>query len=481
MKKIEHEFLIMATVFVLLFASCSKQLNVYPTTSEVDGKVIKDLQSAKTALNGVYYRLANAGFDNNQNPSILWVNVNEGTPSELSGLFTYPYGGSEIADHTYQSTSYTVSDLWVYGMNIVNAANGFLKNIEPVMAIPAKDKNALIAEVKFLRAYANIGLLAYFGQYDEPSSKYGIVLRKDFVTADNISQPRSSVKETYDLILSDLDEAIEGLPQLNTANYYADVWAAKLLKARFLMIRNQPTDKQTVIELCENIINQSPYQLEDSYQQLFWSKGLESKEVMLGIHPYAQDIFKYNNYIYYNQDVGTDLMVDLFKDDPRGQWILQPKPNRYMGGSMQVFTKYYSGNVVQAVPSATSSVSYALRLTEAYLLEAEAITESGGNLDKAKTLLKAVMKKSGVIDFSAIDNANSASALQVQVIKEEMRNFVGEAGQDWFALRRLPFETIKNLVPSIGSKTLLVLPIPQDEMKRNSGLKGMQNPGYGGL
>ncbi|UAY55206.1 RagB/SusD family nutrient uptake outer membrane protein [Arachidicoccus terrestris] len=480
MKKLEHIFLILGMIFVLLLNSCSKQLNVYPTTSEVDGKVIKDLQSAKTTLNGIYYRFANAGFDNNQNPSVLWVGVNEGIPSELSGLFTYPYGGSEITDHTYQSSSYAIGSVWQYGMNIVNAANGFLKNIEPAASITAEDKKVLQAEAKFLRAYANIILLAYFGQYDDPSSEYGIILRTDFVTADNISQPRSSVQEAYNLILADLDEAIAVLPDVNTDNYYANIWAAKLLKARVLMIKNNSADKLSVIELCEDIINNSPYELEKSYQQLFWSKGLESNEVILGIHPYSQDIYKYNNYIYYNQNVGTDLMLKLFKNDPRGSWILRPKPNNYMGGNMQVFTKYYSGSVIQAVPTASSSVSYALRLTEAYLLEAEAITESGGNLDNARVLLKTVMEKSGVTNFTQIDNAKSASQLQLEVIKEEMRNFVGEAGQDWFALRRLPFETIKEMVPSIGNKTQLILPIPQEEMKRNSALRGMQNPGYGG-
>ena len=147
----------------------------------------------------------------------------------------------------------------------------------------------------------------------------------------------------------------------------------------------------------------------------------------------------------------------------------------------QVFTKYYSGDSVSnPVPTNNSSVSYALRLSEAYLLEAEAITESGGDLSKAKELLKTVEEKSGVTDFSQINSAGSASALQKLVIEEEMRNFVGEAGQDWFAFRRLPFATIQAMAPTIKTKDLLILPIPQEEINRNSGLKGMQNPGYGG-
>jgi hypothetical protein len=57
-----------------------------------------------------------------------------------------------------------------------------------------------------------------------------------------------------------------------------------------------------------------------------------------------------------------------------------------------------------------------------------------------------------------------------------MRNFVGEAGQDWFAIRRLPFATLQSLIPSIGAKEQLVLPIPKTELTQNG--KMIQNPGF---
>lgn len=481
MKNIPYKLHIIAAALVLLFSACSKQLNVYPTTSEVDGNVIKDLQSAKTTLNGVYYQFANAGFDNNQNPSIVWSAIHEVIGSELSGMFTYPYGGSDITEHLYQSSSSSISGIWSYGMGIVNAANGFLKNLDPVTTIGAADKIALQAEAKFLRAFANATLLFYYGQYGDPSSAYGIVLRKEFITTKNINHARSTVKETYDFILADLDDAIQSLPDQNSANIYANVWAAKLLKARVLMVRNQAADRTAVIELCQDIIQNSPYQLAASYKDLFWNKGLQSTEVILGVQPYDQDIYKYSLYMDYNSVVGTDLMIDLFKNDPRGYWIMQAVDNTSMGGQMQVITKYYDGNPEHPTPTANSSVSYAFRLTEAYLLEAEAITQSGGDLSEAKALLTSVLAKAGVTDFSEVNSTSSAAALQLLIIKEEMKNFVGESGQDWLAVRRLPFATLQKLLPSIGTKDLLVLPIPQEEMKRNSGLKGMQNPGYGQL
>jgi len=57
-----------------------------------------------------------------------------------------------------------------------------------------------------------------------------------------------------------------------------------------------------------------------------------------------------------------------------------------------------------------------------------------------------------------------------------MKSFVGEAGQDWFALRRLPFATVQGLLPSIIDQHLLLLPIPDAEIISNDKIK--QNPNY---
>src|ERR1022692_542511 len=91
-------------LFILLgssFGACNKQLNVYPTTSEVDGNIITDSKSASTALNGVYYRFAAGGTDNNSVPSTTWYLINEEIPSQLSGMLSYTNGGGGLDEHTY--------------------------------------------------------------------------------------------------------------------------------------------------------------------------------------------------------------------------------------------------------------------------------------------------------------------------------------------------------------------------------------------
>lgn len=463
----------------LLFAACNKQLNVLPTTTEVDGDVITDVQSARTTLNGVYYRFANAGADYNSIPITQWYQVQEGMPSELAGLITYPYGGSEVTDHTFNATSLEVTFIWNYGYNLVNAANGFLKNVQPVTSIEGSVKQQMIAEAKFLRAFGNATLLLYYGQYYDPGSQYGIILRNEFVTAGSINLPRSSVADSYTSIIGDLDSAIAFLPSENSEKYYANVWAAKLLKARVLINRGTAEDYSAVIALTKDIIANSPFSLEENVKDIFLTKGLSSNEVMLGIQPYTKGgSAKYSEYLYYNDYVGSDSLKSLLNNDPRNAWMYKTIQNPYYGGDEYVITKYYPGSVTDPTPDPITDYSYAFRLTEAYLLEAEALISSGGDMDEAKTLLKEVMKHAGFTGFSAVDAASTKDALQLLIVKEEMKNFVAEGGQDWLAVRRLPLVTLQQLIPVIKDKNQLILPIPESEITANGQLAGKQNPGY---
>lgn len=458
--------------------ACNKQLNVYPTTTEVDGNIINDNKSATTALNGVYYQFAAGGVDQNNVLSSLWYNVNELIPSQLSGMFSYVFGGGGLDVHNYNAESTGIDAVWNNAYAIVNTANGFLQNIAPANAQKIGGKEQMIAEATFLRAFGNSQLLLYYGQYYDTTSAYGIILRNDPVAPANLYLPRVSVGVAYDSILSDLDRAIPDLPNTNTGGiWYANVWAAKLLKARVLINRGSVADLAQVISITNDIITNGPFSLEANVQDLFWTKGLTSNEVILGIAPYPNQNLNWTSYISYDLYGPNALATQLFNGDPRSSWYIQTVNAAY--GTFPALTKYYPGSITDIAPTAITENNYAFRLTEAYLLEAEALVGSGGSLNDAGALLKIVMGHAGITDFTAVDAAvagNSASDLQLLVVEEEMKSFVGEAGQDWFAVRRLPFATLQTLLPSVKVKTLLVLPIPQAEMLANSMIK--QNPGY---
>jgi hypothetical protein len=470
-------------LFALLVLSsalgaCKKELNVFPTTREVDGNVITDQNSAMVVLNGVYYRFADAGFDRNNVPSIKWTDLNEDFASELSGGLINSGGDDKVYtfEFTASNNTYLADGIWNYGYGIVNAANGFIKNVVPAAGVPGAAKTEMLAEAKFLRAYANSELLLYYGQYNDPSSNYGIILRNEFLTADNINLPRSTVAATYTSILGDLDAAIAGLPAQNTAIYYANVSDAKLLKARVLMNRGASGDYAQVITLTNDIITNSPFKLDDSLKNIFLTEGFSSPEVMLAVQPYPNQTYKFLNNQYYNQYIVSDSLVSLLKTDGRSQWMYKSVNSPY-NGPINELTKYYSGDPLNVVQTPLSENCYAFRLSEAYLLEAEAIALSGGSLSTAKTLLEAVMTRAGAgaQELAAVAAANTPAALQLLIVEEDLRNFAFENGVDWFALRRLPFPLVQKLNPNIKLASQMILPIPYSEISHNPVI---QNPGY---
>lgn len=464
--------LLMLLLMGLFSGNCKKQLNGFPSNDNVDGNIITNQQTAQVVLNGVYYRFANAGVDGVL--STQWSAINEHFPSELAGSLSVR-GFDSISTLTFSADFYLIDPIWVYGYNLVNAANGFIKNAAPVTSIPGAAKQQMMAEARFLKAFGNSNLLFYFGQYNDISSKYGIVLRDTFTIAASVNLPRSGVAAAYTSIVDDLDVAIRGLPALNSAIYYANASDAKLLKARVLMNRGAAGDYDQVISLTNDIITNGPFALEDSVKDIFLTNGFASKEVMLAIQPYSNESYKWFFYVE-NSWVATDNFINLLANDARNKWVYKTIVGRF--SSTRQLTKYYTGNPSEPVQTPLSNNCYAFRLSEAYLLEAEAMALSNGDITTAKTLLKTVLSHAGAgsEEFAAVDSAVTPAALQVEIVKEYLRNFVIENGTDWLALRRLPFATIQQLNRNIKDPSRLLLPIPSSEINLNNSI--IQNPGY---
>lgn len=476
---------ILAVFAASLLWSCKKELNVFPTTSEVDGNVIVDTKSASTVLNGVYYRFANSGVDNNSIPSVKWTDINEIMPSEFCNTINSVGGDDGVYTLKFNPASNGPSEVWTYGYQLVNAANGFIANVAPVNNIPSATKKQMIAEAKFLRAFGNEQLLLYFGQYYDPASKYGIILRNEFVNSTNIDLPRSTVAQTYTAIIADLEAAIPDLPKVNTTAYYANASAAKLLEARVLINRGAPGDYAKVISLTDDVIANGGFKLEKNLKDIFLSKGFSSTEVILGVQPFPTENYKYKNNQYYGSYQASDTLVNLLVNDPRKQWIYRDDNGGtiYGGyyGDTRELTKFYSGDTGNPVQTPLSETCYAFRLTEAYLLEAEAKALSSTDLPGARAYLDTVETHAGITDKSNIYAASNAMELQTLIVKEEIKNFFDENGADWFALRRLGIsgstpniKAIQAIQPALKIVSQLIMPIPNSEISTNGNV--IQNP-----
>jgi len=451
--------------------SCKKDLGKLPENAKVDGNTILDQRTSEIALNGVYYRFAHVDAGTN---TTKWFS-HEVIPGMCAGFLGYGYGPDGAEENSYANSSY-VDMYWEQCYQLINAANGVIHGVEglPDNAFDNNRKKEILAEARFLRAYGHFKLLSYYGEWFDKKSALGALLRTDFVTLSNIQKKRSTVKESYDLIFEDVNYAVANAAATRP-NYYVSKWVAMALKLRVLMSYGDYAQAATV---AGDIIQNSPYKLEPKVKDLFYMKGLKSTEVMLGIQPQQnQESYYYNLSSQYYPGasslyVAKKKLKDLLEGDPRQSWLIgsdnDGEPDTYF------FLKYIPEGTKATVVSETA---YAFRLTEVYLLRAEAIVRAGGSTTDAKALVKEVMQHAGVTDFSAIDNASSTDELLKQLYFETAKSLTGEDGQEWMALLRFPLATITQLKPEIKSSIQYIFPVPHNEFMQNP-MFGDQNKGY---
>lgn len=473
-----------------LLTSCSDELNELPTQSKVDGNLVVDQKSAVVALNGIYYTYAMCGTDNYSVKSTGCSRFYELMSADLAGTCIYYQGPYILEQHNPITLGTYGSYFWSSFYSTVNAANAVIGQVSdaPDIYFVGNKKNEILGEAHAMRALAFYNLLRYFGYSWDINSPYGLILRTIQSTATTLPLKRSSVKESYDQIISDLDFAIANAPATNES-YYMSKWAAMALKARVLMMRGQGSDYSDAATLCSDIINNGPYALEENYEDIFHTKGLSSSEVIFGIQPKENQSDVFEAYYYRNsaQYLPTDNMVALYEGDPRLEKMYVAQPTMQIGfnedGSYYIYyenkyaickhinpTKFVADNIEES--------QYQIRLSEVYLLRAEALARTG-KIAEAGTLLKTVMQKAGITDFSAVDAATSQEAMMKQIFNEAIKNLSFECGLEHDLMLRFPESITLAFNPIYEEQQYNIFGIPTDEFKYNNELTASdQNPGY---
>ena len=478
------------TPFFLTVTGCSDQLNELPSQSKVDGNLVVDQRSAMVALNGIYYTFAMCGTDYYDVKSTRCSQWYEIIPADFAGTAIYYQGAYLLETHNAISLSRYGSYLWDSFFGTLNAANTVIDQVgdAPDSYFTGNKKNEILGEAYAMRALSFYNILRFYGYSWDVNSPYGVILRTKQSKATTLPLERSNVKDTYEQIISDLDFAIANAPAQNEP-YYMTSWAAKALKARVLMMRGQGNDYQDAATLCADIINNGPYALEDNYADIFHVKGLKSAEVIFGIQPKENQSDVKESYYYRNsaQYFPTDNLLALYENDPRKEQMFKGEPAEQIGirddGSYYIYydDKYTICKHINPLTFATDELEetqYQIRLSEVYLLRAEALARTG-NLTEAGSLLKTVMSKAGITDFSAVDAATTQEAMMQQIFNEGIKNLSFECGLEHDLMLRFPESITLKFNPAYAQKEYNVFAIPSDEFKYNNKLtEADQNPGF---
>lgn len=265
-KMIKRSFLYRYSLQMLLFAgtgltllpACkrSEYLNPQPSTLITDVDAFSTAERIQAQVNGIYFRLKAGDFLG----SFYFV-----ASEARAGDFISTNLNAAAAATTYQlltvTTTEEVQEIWEDGYQAINAANVFIDGMNNGGTAVVGDALAsnYIAEARLVRAVAYYYLLQLYAQpyANGAGSKPGLPLR---LTGNNNSGSydlkRSTVKETYDQILEDLNFAEQNLPDnysapmLNTTRAHKNTAIALKTKVYLSM-----QDYQNVILEANKIVS----------------------------------------------------------------------------------------------------------------------------------------------------------------------------------------------------------------------------------
>ena len=223
MKKIAIVALAAAATFI---TSCDIERMPYDKYTE--DKIMEDKDAAvDVLLNGCYAKLKTASEHLHYCGEFPGDNVCKDKPT------TNPFGTYFTYQHTVNNGG--LSTVWNSAYNIISQTSSLMKMINEN---ESPELNQKLGEAYYMRGMMYFYLCRVFGRpyYQEPEKNLGVPIVNGMPEdMDNLDLPdRSSVKDTYEQVLSDLKKAEELMSDFKSPAY-ASKYAAQALLAKVYM------------------------------------------------------------------------------------------------------------------------------------------------------------------------------------------------------------------------------------------------------
>jgi|MDTD01.1.fsa_nt_gb starch-binding outer membrane protein, SusD/RagB family len=237
---------IIAIIVAISSVSCKKMLEIEPEGATLEEDAINSPEDLVPVLNAIYDVAANTMGGRTQLFNDLLSDDQANPPSNNDY--------QEIYNRAVLFFNGTTKNVYTDLYRIVNRANVIAYQLDRFPNADAQLRQKLLAESRFLRALAHFETVKLWAQpygYTSDNSHPGIVIR---TTPTTEPKARASVKEVYDLIISDLEYAVNNLPTTN--GNYADKQAAQAMLASVYFQMNRFAD---AAQLANDVINTGKY------------------------------------------------------------------------------------------------------------------------------------------------------------------------------------------------------------------------------
>ncbi len=452
-------------IIALSISSCKKFVEIDPPINQItSASAFSTDATATAAIVGIYSRLSQSGIIKDITPySSMYadelINYAEGNASEFTK--------SELT----LANSPALNALWSAGYQNIYPANLAIEKLSQSESLSPAVKTSLSAEAKFLRAYLYLQLSNLFG--DLP-----LVEQSNYTQTSEL--PRTPRAQLLRFIISDLQEAATILTdRIDPEKIRANRWSAKALLARAYLYDGQ---YQLAEKAASEVIESNKYSLVSDLNKVFLKN---STEAILQLYPTQANQNTLDGPSFLpatNAEMPkyflTSSLLSAFEagDLRRTAWI-----------SSRIFlgqTYYYPSKYKVINSGVLTEYQTILRLSELYLIRAEALIRQG-QIPAGIQDLNTIRKRARAGATSSLPNPlpdvvpslNQTEAL-LAVEKERRIELMNEMGHRWIDLKRTgrADPLLSALKPASWKKYALNWPLPDEQLRLNPSLT--QNEGY---
>jgi len=463
--------LTLVSLSALLGTSCQKEtLDQKPQASLDASTAIKDASSLTAATLGIY-----SGFQSGNYYGLRYFAFADLYADNMSHVGTFP-SFATIANKQILPDNTELGSMWNSMYSTINRANTVIAAIPSISDLSVVKDNVL-AETRILRANVYFDLIRYWGGSKTGFNQAGgvgvpLVLTPTLVEADAMPKPRATEAAVMGQVITDLDFAI-GVSTFGNTNVAGRVGKdyAKALRARVALYMG---DYATAQNYATELIGSSRYLLTAGadYKNIWALKNTKESLWEIQYEPTNSNsiaFFYYTTATGGRNEISTSSGLNTAHEAGDLRQLVNASTTG--GGATNLktlkFTRVATGddNVVM------------FRLSELYLIRAEARAQIGTDLVGALADVNVVRARAGL----ALSAAATTADLMTAILKERRVEFAHE-GHRFFDLKRTNVLATTLGAAAFGVTTIdntfrALWPIPQREVLTSGGIIA-QNTGY---
>lgn len=489
-----------------LFSVASCNLEKFPSTAINSEEAMESVADCKAFRNGLYSGLKYAFTG-------AYVYYTDLQTDLFHAVKNFGNWGGPFYSYNVTASEDAATSIWFGLYGYIGNANFLIAGTEKLLASGTLDEadtktvQQYYGEACYIRAHLLFNLSQYFCEDYDPETagtKFGVpVVTKYAPTADADKYPhRGTLETTYEQIVKDLDEAekyVTAAGTVNSAYVTKDVVTA--LQARVALTMH---DYETALLKAKTLIDSGTYKLMSDATA--YAKGWVNDNLTETIWRIAMtgpdDYGNTYGYFIYNttgeegnddpQYIPEDWVLDLYdqENDIRyDAYFDEREVSLRFTGTVTLFVKYPGNPTLYSKVSNYAHMPKVFRISEMYLIAAEAAYNIGGQDAVACKYLNDLRSKR-IKGYT--EQSYNGTALRNEIRDERTKELYGEgfrlndlkrwhigftrsAGQDPSFLQQGPNYAV---CTREADDPYFLWPIPEDEIQANPQMKNEQNEAY---